>query len=92
VGTLDTPDHYPELGTSGQHLQGTGLGLDHQQERIQSVVVAAVGQECSFVPEPVRLDRPVARHLHLQRVLARLQPFAGSLLPFCAASILFGFP
>ncbi len=92
VGTLGTPDHCPGLGTFGRHQQGTGLELDHQLAHNRSEAVEGEVQECSFVLEPVRLDRLVARLHHLQRVLARHQPCAGSLLPFCAASILSGFP
>lgn len=91
VGTLGTPDRYPELDTSGQRRWDIGPGPGHQQAHIRWEVIEDEAREDSSVLG-ADWGRPVAHRHHLQRAVAPLQPCASFLLPSCVASILFGFP
>lgn len=94
AGTVGTPGHFPEPGTSGPPRLGSRqLGLDHWPARIQwEVVEAGLVQGDSSVLLEVDWGRPMVRCLRWQRVLSLLRLCAGCLPPFCVASIPFGFP
>ena len=68
------------------------MGLDHQLAHIRSEVAeAGQVQVGSSALLEVDWGQPMLRYLRLQRVLSRLQPCAGCLLPSCVASTPFEF-